>query len=54
MILELMLSVGEVGCYSQVIFFSLLAQVKMRYSSRDGKGQQDECCVLEMLIQNTG
>lgn len=30
MILELMLPVGEFVCYSQVKFFSLLAQVRMR------------------------
>lgn len=30
MVLELMLSVEEVVCYSQVTFFSLLAQVRMR------------------------
>lgn len=42
------------GCLLlQVTFFSLLAQVRMRYSSRDGRGQQNEFCVVELLILNT-
>lgn len=36
------------------IFQSVGSGENERYSSRDGSGQLNECCVVEMLIQNTG